>query len=393
MYRPLVVLALGVFAVGTDSFVIAGILPEMAASLGVSVTVAGQLITAYALAYAILSPVMAALTGSWPRKRVLLLGLTVFTLGNLATAFLPAFGLVLAGRIVAGLGAALISPTATGTGAALAPPEKRGRAIAVVMTGLSAATALGAPLGTAVAGLTGTWRATLLLIVALSVLGMIGVAWLLPAVPGSEPIGLRQRLAPVTDARIALTLLTNLLLYTGLFTVYSYISLGFARATHGGGTTLALLLFIWGTSATAGTLLSGPLTDRLGNRRIINTAIVVAALDFVLLPWTSGNLITAALALVIWGLSGWGALAPQTHRLLSVRPAAAPMLTGLASSAVYVGVSAAGAIGALGISWVGPYLLGPFGAILITLSLATAESANTLIRHQTPTPSPTPIHS
>ncbi|MFI6598739.1 MFS transporter [Nonomuraea sp. NPDC050536] len=393
MYRPLIVLALGVFAVGTDSFVIAGILPEMATSLGVSVTIAGQLITAYALAYAILSPVMAALTGSWPRKRVLLLGLTVFTLGNLATAFLPVFGLVLAGRVVAGLGGALISPTATGTGAVLAPPEKRGRAIAVVMTGLSAATALGAPIGTAVASLTGSWRATLLLIVVLSVIGMIGVAWLLPAVPGSEPVGLRQRLAPVADPRIAVTLLTSLLLYTGLFTVYSYISLSFARATHGSGTTLALLLFIWGTSATVGTLVSGPLIDRLGSRRVINTAIAMAAIDFALLPWTSANVVTAALALVIWGLAGWGAIAPQTHRLLSVRPAAAPMLTGLASSSVYVGVSAAGAVGALGVAWVGPYLLGPFGAVLIALALAAAESANTLIRHRTPTSPPTPAHT
>ncbi|MEO3873329.1 MFS transporter [Nonomuraea sp. B12E4] len=382
MHRNLVVLALGVFVVGTDSFVIAGILPAMAESLQVSTTTAGQLITAYALAYALLSPVMGAITANWPRKRLLLVGLTVFTLGNMATAVLPVYALVLAGRIVAGLGGAIITPTSTATGAALAPPDRRGRAIAVVMTGLSAATALGAPIGTAIGSLTGSWQATMWAVVAFGVLALLAVAALLPEVPAPAPLTLRQRLAPVADRRIALTLGTSVLVYTGLYTVYSYISVSFHRATQGSGTTLALLLFIWGLAATAGTLVSGPLTDRLGSRRVINTAVAVAAVDFALLPWTSQHIATAAAALIIWGISGWGALTPQTHRLISVLPSATPVLTGLASSSVYIGVSVAAAVGALGMATVGPYLLGPFGAALILGGLAAAELAHASIRRR-----------
>ncbi|MFI9508041.1 MFS transporter [Nocardia sp. NPDC052566] len=391
MYRSLLVLALGMFAVGTDSFVIAGILPDLAGSLDVSTAAAGQLITAYALTYAALSPVMAAACARWPRKRLLITGLAVFTLGNVITAFVPVYGLVLAGRVLAGLGAAMITPTAVSTGSMLAAPEQRGRAIATVMTGLSAATALGSPLGIALSSVTGQWRATMVFLIVIGVLAAVGIAALLPPVPTPPPVGLRERLTPIADTRVWLTLATTVLVYTGLYTVYSYISVSFDRATGGSGATLALLLLIWGVAATLGTLSSGALVDRIGGRLMINTVIAIGALDFLLLPWSSKHLVTAIIALAIWGYCGWGALAPQTHRLIGIRPAAAPLLSGLASSSVYIGVSIAAAVGALGVTLVGPYHLGPFGAIFIGSGLVTAELAHRTIRHHTPRPTPVPV--
>ncbi|MEV8636939.1 MFS transporter [Streptosporangium sp. NPDC051023] len=385
MYRSLAALAVGVFAIGTDTFVIAGILPAITTSLGVSTTTAGQLITAYALSYAVLSPIMAAVTARWPRKRLLLAGLAVFVVGNLVTVFAQAFGLVLASRVIAGLGSAMVTPASTATAAALAPPERRGWAIAVVMTGLSASTALGAPIGTALGGITGDWRATMYFVVVLGVLAMLGVAVLMPKVAPPPAVSLRERLAPIADLRVGLTLGTTLLVYTGLYTVYSYISLSFDRVTGGDGTVLAVLLLVWGLAGTAGTLGAGVLTDRLGNRRVINTVVIVAALDFALLPWTSRYPATAVIALIVWGLCGWGALPAQTHRLISTLPAAAPLLTGLASATVYVGVSLAAAVGAAGMALAGPYRLGLFGAVLIALALGCAELAHRAIRARSAT--------
>lgn len=139
-------LAAGAFAVGTDGFVIAGILPLAATDLGVGVGAAGQLVTVFALSYAALSPVIAALAARWDRRTLLLAGLTVLTVGNVATALAPHFAIAVAGRVVAGVGAAAYTPTASATAAALAPANQRGRSLALVMAGLSAATALGAPL-------------------------------------------------------------------------------------------------------------------------------------------------------------------------------------------------------------------------------------------------------
>lgn len=382
MYRALIVLATAVFAIGTDSFVIAGILPGIADSLDVSTSAAGQLITAYALAYAVFSPVMAAATARWPRRRVLLAGLTVFTLGNLATALLPDYGLVLAARVVSGLGGAMVTPAATATGASLAPAAKRGTAIAIVTTGLSAATALGAPIGTALGSLAGDWRITMTLVVGLGVLSMIGVAVLLPPVATPPAVSLRRRLAPLGDARVALTLLTALLLFTGLYTVYSYISLSFDRATGGNGSTLAALLFVWGVSATAGTLGTGRLLDRYGNRRVLTVAAAVSAVDFALLPLTSRHLATAAVALVLWGTCGWAAVPATTHRLIGVMPEAAPLLTGLSGATVYIGVSLASAVGAVGVTLVGAHSLGVVGAVFIAAALGCGELAHRTIRQR-----------
>jgi predicted MFS family arabinose efflux permease len=386
------------FAIGTDSFVIAGILPDAADSLDVPVGVSGWLLTAYALTYAVLGPVMAALTARWPRRTLFLAGFAIFTAGNLVTAFVPVFGVALASRALAGLGGAMVTPAAAvAAAAALAPPERRGRAIATVMTGLSAATALGAPIGTALGSLTGNWRATMLFVSALGVLAAVGIALLLPAIPTPPTVPLRTRVAPLADRRIGLVLLTTLLAYTGLYTVYSFIGESLDRATggSGSGTTLAALLFVWGLAATVGTLASGGLIDRFGDRRIINTSITVAAIDFALLPWTSAHLPSTVAALLVWGVCGWGLLAPQTHRLITAMPTAAPLLTGLASAMVYIGVSAAPLVGQAGMAWFGAHWLGAVGAVFIALSVVAAEAAHAVIhRHvtdQVPAAQPRPL--
>ncbi|TVT30612.1 MFS transporter, partial [Amycolatopsis rhizosphaerae] len=142
------VLTVATFAVGTDAFVINGVLPQISASLHVGVGTAGQLVSVFALAYAVLSPVLAAATGTWPRRAVLLGAFGLFVLGNALTALAPGYGFALAARVVAAAGAAAITPTASGVAAALAPPERRGSAMSLVTLGLVSSTALGVPLGT-----------------------------------------------------------------------------------------------------------------------------------------------------------------------------------------------------------------------------------------------------
>jgi predicted MFS family arabinose efflux permease len=383
MDRRLLALATGMFAVGTDSFVVAGILPQVAKSLNVSVSVAGQMVTVYALSYALLSPVIAAFASHWPRKRLLLAGLAVFVIGNMVTAIAPTVGWVLASRFIAGLGAAMYSPTATATGASLAAPERRAQALAVVIAGLSTATALGSPMGTFIGSL-GNWRDTLWFVSAVGFVAAIAVNYLLPSIAALPSASLRQRLAPLRDRRVALTLLTTLAAYAGMFSVYTYMGVSFDRATGGRPEVLAGLLLLWGVAATVGNLAAGRLTDRFGSRVIINGAIAVLVLNFLALPWTSASLPTAAIALVIWGICGWGLVVPQQARLINIAPAAAPLLMGLNSAALYVGVSTAGVIGASGIAMLDPHLLGLLAAVPIVLAFVFAQLANRQIRSTAP---------
>ncbi len=381
----LLVLALGTFSIGTDSFVVAGVLPDVARSFDIGVATTGQLVTVYALTYALMTPVMAAVTAHWQRRTVLLAGLAVFIAGNVLTAVLPAYDLVLASRAVAGLGGAIFTPAASATAAALVSPERRGRALAIVMAGLSGATALGAPIGTLVGSL-GDWRLTMWFVAALGLLAMIGIRMLLPQMMPSPPLRLRERLAPVADPRIAMTLLTTLFVLSGLYTVYTYISIAFERATEGDGSRLAALISIWGVAAIAGNLLAGSLTDKFGSRRIINIALMVAILDFAFMPMFNGTFAGASVILIVWGLAGWGILVPQQHRLIEIAPAKAPLVIALNAAAIYIGVSFSGALGAIVLHALAPRFLGPVGAALILAGLITAELTNRLIVGRTPEP-------
>ena len=375
MDKRLLVLASGMFSIGTDSFVVAGVLPQVSTSFGVPIALAGQMVTLYALSLALLSPVIAATAAHWPRKRLLLTGLVIFVLANVVTALAPNIVIVLASRLLAGLGAAMFSPTATATGASLVSPEQRGKALAIVIAGMSSATALGAPLGTFIGGWLG-WRATMWFVAAVATLAAMGVARLLRDVPTPPPLSLARRLAPLGDARVLLTLATTWLAFTGLFLVYTYIGLSFDRATGGDARVLAGLLLLWGVAATVGNLAAGRLTDRLGGRRIINATIAIVAVDFALLPRTSASLATAVPALVVWGVCGWGLLVPQQHRLISVAPTSAPLLLGLNSAAISIGVSMSGIIGGAAITWFDRHILGLVGAAFIAVSLVVAESAH-----------------
>lgn len=339
-----VALAIGMFAIGTDSFVVAGILPSVAEDLRVDVPTSAELITAYALAYAILSPVIASVAGRASRKALLIGGLAVFVAGNIGTGLAPTFETAIAFRVVAALGGAMFTPTAAGAVVALAGPEKRATALSILFGGLSAATALGSPIGTAISGIT-DWRGTMMFVAAVGALAAVAVLIGLPAIPRPPAVPFKQRLSPLADARITLTLLLLLVAYSGLFVLYTYVSQVFRPATGGDGTTLAWLLFAWGAAAVVGNLFAGRLTDAFGNRIVINTAGVTAVLVFLSTPWSSRHLVSAFIAVVIWGACGWAMLVPIQHRLVGVNPAASQLSISLSSSANYIGVSLAPIVG------------------------------------------------
>ena len=130
-------LGVGAFAVGTCELVLAGLLPELGTSLGVSVATAGQVVTVFGMTAAIAGPVLAASSARWARRRVLLLALGLYLVGTALSAAADTFGVLLGGQVLAACGAGLFLPTATVTAAALEQPERRGRAVAIVTTGMT----------------------------------------------------------------------------------------------------------------------------------------------------------------------------------------------------------------------------------------------------------------
>lgn len=372
--RRLLILALGMFALGTDSFVFAGILPEIAQHFDVSVGTAAQMTTAYAISYAVLAPVLAALCAHIPRKRLLLVGLGLFVLANLATALSPTIGIALLTRVFAGLGAALFSPTASGAGTMLVPPERRGFALSIIVAGLTAATALGTPIGAVIGDLV-DWRWTLGFVAALGALAFTGIWALMPEIPLPPAVSLRKRFAPLADPRVALILATTFLAQVGTFVVYTYFSVVFDRAIGGSAAALGGLLVLWGLAGTLSNLSTGRILDKVGANRVLVAMLTAVMISLVSMPWAGANPWTAAIAVTVWGACSWGVLVPQQYRLVELIPSMAPVLIGLNTSATYVGVSIAGLIGAAAIPSIGAHDLGFVGSALLVLALIVSHFA------------------
>ncbi len=306
VYRQLFVLALGSFAMGTDSFVVAGLLPEITRSFHVGFGAAGQMTTIFALTFALLAPTIATLAADVPRKHLLLAGLAVVVIANLGTAMAPTFGFALATRALAGLGAAMFSPTVVGSATVIVPPERVGFALSVVISGLTISTALGSPLGTVIGGL-GDWRYTMLFVAVIAAQSFLGILAFLPEIPMLPAISLAKRIAPVADARVALALSTTILFYTASFTIYTYFAVVFGWAIGGHATLFGGLLVIWGVAGIFSNLVAGRLIDAIGSRKVLNTMMAFVLADFGLLYWSSPHLWTAVAAIIVWAAVG-GAL-------------------------------------------------------------------------------------
>ncbi|GHO72725.1 hypothetical protein KSD_04960 [Ktedonobacter sp. SOSP1-85] len=209
----ILLLALGMFALGTDAFVVAGVLPVIAGEMHVTEGLAGQLVTVFSLTYGLGAPVLAAVTSRWSRNRMLLLSLGAFCLANIGSALAPTFSLLLLTRFLAGCCAATFAPLAYTTGTSLAPAEKRGQALALVVLGLTVATVFGSPLGTWVGEHFG-WRLSFGLVAALA-----GIAFLallirdLPKTASTPALSLKARLAPIAEPQLLLALAPH---YSGI---------------------------------------------------------------------------------------------------------------------------------------------------------------------------------
>ncbi|MFE6779854.1 MFS transporter [Streptomyces sp. NPDC057702] len=384
-------LGFGVLAVATNEFVLAGMLPRLTGSLDVSLPTAGQVVTVYALACAILGPVLATVTAAWSRRVTLLCAACVYLVGTVGAALAPTFGLLLVAQTVAAAGTGLFVPVAAATAAALVPPERRGRAIAVVLTGFTAATAFGAPIGTALGSGFG-WRATMWFVAGLAAVGIVGLLVLVPRViDAPPPEGLRRRLAPLADVRVVSTLGTTMVAFTSVYVLYTYVAEVFEPATGGAGGRVAVLLFTFGTVAIVGSYAAGALTDRLGGRRVVALCLVWVAACMLALPLVTHSYPASVGYVGVLAVAGFSMSAPQQHRLIGLNPALAAVLVSLHASILYLAIALAGGVGGLGVALGGADSLGFIAAGLALLALGLSELAHRLATtRQAPPLAPAP---
>ena len=192
MPLPLLALFLAAFAFGTTEFVIAGVLPQVADGLGVSVPNAGYLVSGYAMGIAIGGPLLTILTSRVPRKTLLLLLLLAFTAGQAACAVAPDFFSMLALRVVVAFTHGTYFGVAMVVGIGLVSPERRGMAVALILAGLTVSGIIGVPIGTAIGNIW-DWRATFWAMFGLGIVATAGLILLMPRGIGTISVHARLR--------------------------------------------------------------------------------------------------------------------------------------------------------------------------------------------------------
>jgi len=378
MKRSVWYLSIGTFAIGTDTFVIAGVLPTIAEDLHTSVGQTGQLITVYALSLGVLAPILGTLTAQRPRKQLLLWALMLFGLGNAFSALAPTFELLLLSRVVAGAGAALYTPTAAAAAVSMVSEAERGRALATVLGGATVATVMGVPLATLI-GVEWDWRAAFGAVCAVAVVAALTLAITLPHPPVLPVPTLRERLRLLRDRRILPIIVTTFLFFAGGFAVYTYVAV-VLDVDH---VHLVLALLVFGVAGVCGNYLGGWATDRFGPQVVLLWGLAAFAAALALLPAAHGHYGAELIVLAMWALAAWTLTVPQQHRLIATVPQLAQVAVGLNSAAVFIGIGLAGSIGAWGISLVGTDQLPYLGSAIVVVALLVAAGQIRLSEQRT----------
>lgn len=374
------------FVVYTDDYVIAGLLPELAADLKVATAGAGQLVTAFSLTVAVAAPLAAVLFANVPRRKLFAGALIFFALANLCAAATPSYAVLLVLRILAALAAASMTPALFYYAATNAPPERIGRFIAVVALGVTGSIAAGVPIGTWIGGTLG-WRATFAAMAAAGLCALIALLATLPRGETVEPApGLGEQLGTLSRFPIVMGLLANTALMTGSMMLLTYLAPYLSETTTGGVNERAVSFAIAGLAGIAGIWLGGLASDRWGPDRTLIVGIGVFFLTMLTL-WALWFARPAPLPLVltftaIWGgMAFWNSPAIQA-RLHALAGPVAPQALALNTSGTYLGVAAGGAIGGILLGTVGVGALPPaaagFGVLALGLiALASRSAAST----------------
>ncbi|MEM9551711.1 MAG: MFS transporter [Pseudomonadota bacterium] len=366
------------FMIGMGAFMVVGMLNPVAETLGLTPSRAGLLMVVYALAYALLSPLLVSLTGRIGRRRVLAAGLATFAVSNLIAAMATGETTILISRVIAAAGAGVVTPVSAAVAAGLSAPERQARALAAVFFGLTLAQVLGVPLGSYVAYTFG-WRMAFWLVAALCV-PVVALIWLrIPPGLSFRPVSLRDLGQTLGNFRHMLAVSFTTVFLGAIYVIYTYLAplLSGTMSYDRNGITLALLAF--GLGAVVGNLAGGRMSDRIGTTR---TLLSLALIQALIMPFFSTLPVQDVLLMLLvftWAAFGWSFMAAQQSRLIGLDPDRAPVLLALNAAAIYVGAAVGSAVGADALSRAGLTALGMtggMGALLAAVVLGLSVWAN-----------------
>ncbi len=356
----MIAMALGAFGIGTTEFVSMGLLSMIAEDFSITEDTAGVIISAYALGVVVGAPLITALTGMVPRRRLLLLLMAAFTIGNGLSVFATNYETLLVARFIAGLPHGAYFSVAGLSAASMAPVAQRGRAVAFITMGLSVATVIGVPAAQALGSALG-WPAAYALVTTIGLI-TVGALWfVMPHMTKMRPTNPRTELGALKRSQVWLTLAMGTVGFGGMFAVYTYISWTMTERAGLGASWLWLVLMIYGIGSVAGTWFGGRLSDRNLESGIVFSLCMIA-LTLAAFYFTSTHPVLGVLNFGLVGFFGSSLVPSLQIRLMDVAGEAQTLAAALNHSALNLANAAGAAIGgvviAAGLSYSAPALAG-----------------------------------
>jgi len=347
-------LAVGAFAIGVTEFIVVGILPAIAKDLGISIESAGSLVSLYALALAVGTPLLVIAMSRLPRKGALLGLMLVFLAGNLLAAFSHSFEILLFGRVITAVAHGTFFAIGATVAAGLVPKAQAGRAISVMFAGLTLAMVVGVPLGSFLGNLLG-WRLPFFAVVVLAALGLTAMArWLPTGLPQGAGGKASTQLAALGSGPILTMMAVTTFGFGSSFAAFTFITPILTDITGFSATVASALLIVFGAATFTGNLAGGYLTSHYGWQKALRMILLALAVTQVALALSISSQWLMPVMLFIWGFFAFG-LSPalQSGMLATAErytPKAVDFASGLNISAFNLGISFGSMLGALMVS-------------------------------------------
>ncbi|GIP31701.1 MFS transporter [Paenibacillus sp. J2TS4] len=365
-------LTVGVFLAGTAEYMIAGVLNMVSTNLQISIALAGQLVTAYALANAIGAPVIVMLTARADRKKVMIGAMCLFTAGNLIAWWSPNFAVLLGSRILLGLSGGIFTVVAMSTVSKLVPPGKLGNAIGILTMGLSGSLVFGVPLGVALSGWVG-WRAAFSVLAAANLLIMIGIARLIPALPGRKAIPFKQQSAIFRNRKVVSGFFMTLFWIGGYAVAYTFLTPFLRETVNMDTAAISMTLFVLGVFAMLGSRLGGYGADRWGVVKTVVVSLIIHAVALSFLPLLNGTMVSTIMIIAIWIGSAWMTSPTLQTYFIQQNPQSPDLALSLNTSVLQLGIAMGAGFGGIVVNATGTVTTMPWiGAGVVILALAAA---------------------
>ncbi|WP_060486143.1 MFS transporter [Pseudomonas sp. NBRC 111123] len=340
---PLVALAIGAFGIGVTEFAPMGMLPGIAADLGVSIPAAGLLVSAYALGVLIGAPLMTLATGKVPRRYLLIGLMAIFTLGNLLSALATDYQSLLIARVVTSLNHGAFFGVGSVVAASVVPPEKRAGAVAAMFMGLTLATIGGVPLATWFGELLG-WRTAFWGIAGLGLVAMASLWFALPNVPLPRSAGVMAEIRVLGRGPVLAALTLTVVGSSAMFTVFTYIAPILHSQAQACTPFITAMLVLFGVGLTLGNVWGGKAADRSVDRTLIVSLLVLITVLLVFPAMLGGSLPTA-LAILVWGIASFALVPPLQMRVMDAAKEAPNLASAVNIGAFNLGNAIGAALG------------------------------------------------